>query len=150
MAITSAPDQIRTVRVESELRFRCAPERLFEALTTDTLAWFRYSYGEERTKAVVMEPRVGGTHYEDWGNGAGHLYGHVTAWDPPHRLSTRGRLHPGTILDSAYVFEPDGDYTVLKASKVAVGPITEEEAEGIVFHGDLARFEDALRKVVEE
>ena len=36
------------------------------------------TYGEERVKAVVVEPRVGGAHYEDWGDGAGHLNGHVT------------------------------------------------------------------------
>jgi hypothetical protein len=34
-------------------------------------------------------------------------------------------------------------------SKVAVGPMTEEQASGIRTYGDIGRFEDALRRVVE-
>lgn len=147
---TTTAEQVRFVRIENELRFNCSIERLFEALTTDTLAWFPHTYGEGRTRALVLEPRVGGLHFEDWGDGAGHLYGQVIGWDPPHSFMTRGRLHAGTILDSSYRLEVDGDAVVLKASKVAVGPMTDEQAAGIGYYGDLARFEDALRKVVEQ
>lgn len=146
---TIAADRVRTVRIETELRFHCPPERLFRALTEDTLAWFPTTYGEKRVKAIVLEPRVGGLHYEDWGDGKGHLYGQVTVWDEPWRFSTRGRLMPGTILDSSYVLEQDGEETMLRAAKVAVGPITDEEAASIQFYGDLTRFEAALRRVVE-
>ena len=96
-----------------------------------------------------MEPHVGGAHFEDWGDGLGHLYGQVTVWDPPARLSLRGRVMPGTILDTAYELEPVGDETILRMSKVAIGPMTEEEAAGIERFGNIARFEDALRALVE-
>lgn len=145
----SSAESVRTVRVENELRFRCSAKRLFEALTTNTLEWFPHTYGGERTRAITLEPRVGGLHYEDWGDGRGHLYGHVTAWDPPRRFTTRGRLHAGTILDASYVLEEEGGDTVLKASKVAFGPITDEEAAGIKLYGDLSPVQEALRKVVE-
>ena len=56
---------------------------------------------------------------------------------------------PGVILDSAYAIEPDGAEAVLRVSKVAVGPMTEEEATGVRTFGDLARFEEALRQVIE-
>ena len=148
-AVTVMTDEIRTVRIETELRFRATPERIFRALTQETLAWFPTTYGEERVKAVVVEPRVGGAHYEDWGDGAGHLYGHVTVYDPPFRYSTRGRVFAGTILDTAYEIEPDGDETVLRMSKVAVGPMTDEQAGSIRTNGDIGRFEEALRGVVE-
>ncbi|HWH36966.1 MAG TPA: helix-turn-helix domain-containing protein [Candidatus Limnocylindrales bacterium] len=147
---TPTEEQLRFVRVENELRFRCSAERLFAALTSDTLAWFPHTYGGERTQRIVVEPRVGGLIYEDWGHDAGHLYGQVTVWDPPHRFATRGRLHAGTMLDSAYVLESDGEETVLQATKVAVGPMTDEQAAGIRTYGDLDRFADALRKVVEQ
>ena len=149
MATAPAIDELRTVRVETELGFRCPPERLFDALTKDTRSWFPATYGEDKVLDVVVEPRVGGAHYEDWGDGRGHLYGHVTVWDPPHAFSTRGRLMPGTILDSAYELEAVGDETVLRVSKVAVGPITDEEAASIKRYGDISRFADALRAVVE-
>jgi DNA-binding transcriptional ArsR family regulator len=147
--MTTEVDEVRTVRIETELRFRATPERVFRAMTEETLEWFPTTYGEARTKALVMEPRVGGAHYEDWGDGAGHLYGHVIAWDPPRAWATRGRVMPGTILDTEYALEPDGDDTILRVSKVAVGPMSPEEAAGIRKYGDIANFEAALRGVVE-
>jgi DNA-binding transcriptional ArsR family regulator/uncharacterized protein YndB with AHSA1/START domain len=153
MSVTQLPstdERVRAVRIETELRFRATPERVFGAITGDTRAWFPATYGGDRVRAIVMEPRVGGAHYEDWGDGMGHLYGHVTMFDPPHRLATRGRVMPGTILDTEYTFGRDGDETVLQMSKVAVGPMTDEEAAGIRKFGDISRFEDALRRVIED
>jgi DNA-binding transcriptional ArsR family regulator len=148
-ATDQARDHVRTVRVETELRFRASPERVFRAMTDDTLAWFPHTYGGDRVKSIVLEPRVGGAHYEDWGDGLGHLYAQITEWDPPRRYASRGPLMPGVILDSAYEVEPDGEESVLRVSKVAVGPMTEEEAAGVRTYGDIAMFEAALRKVLE-
>jgi DNA-binding transcriptional ArsR family regulator/uncharacterized protein YndB with AHSA1/START domain len=142
-------DQIRTVRIETELRFRATQDRVFRALTEDTLSWFPHTYGEDRVKAIVMEPRVGGAHYEDWGDGMGHLYGQVTEFDRPRAYATRGRIMPGTILDTRYELEAAGDETIVRMSKVAVGPMTAEEASGVRRFGDIALFEEAIRSVVE-
>lgn len=142
-------EPVRTVRIETQLRFDAPPERVFAALTGDTTVWFPHSYGGELTKRVVVEPRVGGAHYEDWGDGQGHLYGHVTQWQPPHRFSLRGRVMPGSILDTAYEITEEDGQSVLRMSKVATGPMTEEEAAGISRFGDIANFADELRKVVE-
>lgn len=147
-----APDsieQIRTIRIETELRFRATPERVWEAITSRSQEWFPTTYGEDKVKRIVLEPRVGGAHYEDWGNGAGHLYGQVTAYEPPTTLAVRGRLGMGTILDREYEIEQDGAETILRSSRVAVGPFTEQEAAGIRKYGDIANFEDALRRVIE-
>ena len=144
-----ATDQVRTVRIECELRFRATQQRVFDVLTQEVSRWFPHSYGGDRVRAIVMEREVGGRYYEDWGDGAGHLYGHVTAIDAPRRLTLRGRIMPGTILDTSYEIEADGDVCVFRVSKVAVGPMTEEEAASVVTHGDFTRFEDALRAVIE-
>ena len=143
-------DEIRTVRLESELRFNASAERVFRALTEEVRAWFPHTYGGDRVRAVIIEPQVGGRHYEDWGDGLGHLYGHVTFYDPPRRLGLRGRIMPGTILDTAYEIEDADDGGVLlRMSKIAVGPMTEEEAGSVRTYGDIGRFADALRAVVE-
>jgi len=142
-------DVVRVVRLETELRFRATRERVFEALTARVREWFPHSYGDDRTQAIVIEPRVGGLHYEDWGAGAGHLYGSVTAWDPPRAFSTRGRIMPGSILDTTYELERQGDETVLRVSKVAVGPMSDDEAAGVRTFGDVSRFEPALRALIE-
>lgn len=145
----SDTDAFRTVRIESELHFKTTPERLFRALTEETLEWFPHSYGEDRTKAVIIEPKVGGAHYEDWGDGAGYLYGHVTAYDPPHRLGLRGRIMPGTILDTDYELSEENGGALLRMSKVASGPMSEEEAGSVMTFGNIGRFEEALRALVE-
>jgi DNA-binding transcriptional ArsR family regulator/uncharacterized protein YndB with AHSA1/START domain len=149
LPVAVATDQFRTVRIENELRFKASPQRVFEAMTTRT-GWFPATYGESRVKEIVLEPRVGGSFYEDWGDGRGHMYGQITEYDPPYALAYRGRLDMGTILDTEFAIERDGDYTVLKVSKVAVGPIDEAQAAGIHRYGDLMNFEEALRKFVEE
>lgn len=152
-ATTDAPaaetEQVRILRLESELKFRCSDERLFRAMTVDTTEWFPYTYGEDRTQRVVMEQKVGGLVYEDWGGDAGHLYGQITEWDPPRVCGMRTRLHAGTIMDTRFEIEPDGDHAVLRSSRVVVGPLTDEHIAGIRFHGDMDRFEDAIRAVVE-
>lgn len=144
-----ATDEIRTVRIETELRFRASPDRVYEAITQRSLEWFPSTYGEERVQRIVLEPRVGGLHYEDWGDGRGHLYGQVTEFDPPRAWSTRASHRPGVILDTSYELEADGAETILRVSKLATGPMTEEEANGIRRFGDIARFEAGLREVVE-
>jgi len=52
---------------------------------------------------------------------------------------------PGTILDTAYHFEPDGDDVIVRVSKVAVGPMSEEEAASIRQFGDVSQFADAIQ-----
>jgi DNA-binding transcriptional ArsR family regulator len=147
--VTTLTEQVRVVRLACEMRFHTTPERLFAVMTQDTRSWFPHTYGDERVDRIVFEPRVGGAHYEDWGDGAGHLYGQVIAYDPPLRWATRGRVMSGTILDTEYEIEPIGGDAVLKIAKVAVGPMTEEEAASIATYGDVSRFEGAIRAVVE-
>ena len=151
MAVTAPTkaDEFRTVRIETELRFKATPERVYQVVVDRSSEWFPATYGEERVKGIVLEPRIGGAYYEDWGEGRGHLYGTVTRYDPPLQLHFRGRLDLGTILDTEYTLEPVGDETILRVSKVAVGPFTDEEAAGIHKYGDLALFEDSLRRVIE-
>jgi DNA-binding transcriptional ArsR family regulator len=133
-----AAEPARTVRLAYELRIRATAQRTFEVMTRQSLDWFPHTYGGDRVRAVVLEPEVGGRHYEDWGAGRGHLYGQVTLFDPPRAWSTRGRLSPGVILDTQYeLTEEPGPVTVVRIIKVAVGPISDEEAAGIATFGDL-------------
>ena len=151
MAIQELPRTVefRTVRIETELRFRAGPQRVWDVLVERSREWFPATYGEERVKGIVLEPRIGGAYYEDWGDGRGHLYGIISRYDPPFQLAYRGQLDQGTILDTEYELEAAGDETILRVHKVAVGPISEEMAAGIHKYGDLARNEEALRRAIE-
>jgi len=147
----SVNESVRILRLENEMRFAAPPLRVFAALTdpVEILKWFPYTYGQDRVKRVVFEPRVGGAQYEDWGDGAGYYYGIVTEWDPPRTYSVRSKLHPGTIMDTQATIERVDGGSVLRSSRVIVGPITDEQERGIRTHGDMSRFEDAIRAVVE-
>ena len=152
VSVATAPanlEQTRTIRLENELRFRATAEKVWEAITERSMEWFPHTYGQEKVKRLVWEPRVGGLHYEDWGDGAGHVYGQVVEYERPRHMAVRGRLDMGTILDTEYNIEQDGDEVVLRVSKVAVGPFTEEQTAGIQRYGDVTNFEEALRRVIE-
>jgi DNA-binding transcriptional ArsR family regulator len=144
-AMSVATESVRTVRLAYELRIRASAQRTFEVMTAQSLDWFPHTYGGERVRAVVVEPRVGGRHYEDWGDELGHLYGNVTLFDPPKAWATRGRLWAGVVLDTEYeLTEEPGPVTVVRINKVAVGPISEEEAAGIATYGDLRNYAPAI------
>lgn len=149
---TATPELARTVRLEFELTIAAPVQRVFEVMTARSLEWSPYTYGEERTKAVILEPFVGGRHYEDWGDGAGHLYGWVTGWDSPRFWSTRGRVSAGTIMDTEYSITDAGDGAgvVVHVSKVVVGPLTDEEADGIRMFGDIRPRASEIERLARE
>jgi DNA-binding transcriptional ArsR family regulator/uncharacterized protein YndB with AHSA1/START domain len=146
-AMTAATDQIRTVQLAFELRISAPEGRVFEVMTQRSQDWFPHSYGGDRVRAIVLEPRVGGQHYEDWGDGRGHLYGQVTAYDPPLGWATRGRLMPGVTLDTEYRLTGQDGTTTVRVTKVAVGPMSGEDAAGIARFGDISGYATAIERL---
>jgi hypothetical protein len=142
-------DPVRHIAFTNELRFAKPREHVFEAFL-DTQKWFQVSYGEERLKSVVNDRRVGGLIYEDWGHGTGKLYGTIGWWDPPAGFSqTSHQLGGGITLNHRYDFVEDGDGTVLRHECSAFGPISDEMAEGIEWHGSLETFDEQLHSWIE-
>ena len=141
---------VKAVKIESEFSVHAPREKVFAAFCQEQHNWYPHTYGGDRVKAIVLEPRVGGQTFEDWGNGAGHLYGTVSHYDPPTAISIRSRLADGIILEHHTQFVADGDSTVVKDRMVAFGEITSDMEQGIRFHGDLAKYEDHLRSWVEK
>ena len=146
-SMPGAIEPIRTVRLAFELRIEASAQRTFEVMTQQVHLWFPHSFGGDRLRRVVVEPRVGGQHYVDWGDGRGQLYGEVTVYDPPVRWATRGRLMAGTIMDTDYRLTEEPGAVVVRVTKVAVGPMTEEEAAGVGEYGDLTRYAPAIEKL---
>lgn len=142
-------DEARKIELEAEIKIDASPERVWKAIIDEQLDWYPHTYGGERTKAIVVEPRVGGISYEDWGDGAGHYYSTVIHWDPPKAFGSRGILTGAITLEQWMSLEADGDQTVLKASTITFGPISEEMAEQIRFHGDLSKYSEQLKGWVE-
>lgn len=141
--------QPRSISIRNEIRLRAPAERVWRAFTSEQHEWFPYSYGGDRLQRIVFEERVGGLVYEDWGEGFGHLYGHVAHYDPPKALCLRSYLSPAIDLEQWAMLEPDGDETVLTQTMTAFGDISDEMAAAIESHGNLKHTEDKLRAWVE-
>jgi hypothetical protein len=105
------------------------------------------AFGYTRSTAEPESTAVGGQHYEDWGDGSGHLYGQVTVYAPPTQWATRGRVYPGTVLDTSYELTEETGGVRVRVTKLAVGPMTEEEAAGIAEFGDFSGFAAAIEKL---
>ena len=81
-------------------------DEAFELFTAGIASWWpmdRYSVSQERTRNVVIEPRVGGGVYEERDDGATFPWGRVLAWEPPGRLVLS--WHPGREPDVAQEVE---------------------------------------------
>ena len=131
--------------IEESIELDAGAERVMRALTTEVTAWATTTYGGDRVRAIVFDGHVGGRMREDWGDGAGWDWGVITAWDPPSRLSLRRQLYPGVTLDTEYRLEETDGRTVLHSTKVAVGPMSGEQAEVFQEHGRLERVAEPLR-----
>lgn len=92
------------------------PERAFHLFTEGMATWWplrSHSVGEERAETVVLEPGIGGRIVERTLDGDEHVWGTVTAWEPPGRVAFT--WHPGrtpeTAQDVEVRFEPSGTGT---------------------------------------
>jgi len=56
---------------------------------------------------------------------------------------------PGTIHDSGYKFEADGEESILRMTNAVTGPMSDDEAASIRTYGDLTLFADTIRAHVE-
>jgi len=54
-----------------------------------------YSLGEDRVVDVTFTQRLGGPVFETRDDGSRATWGHVTAWDPPHRLAMSWEVFVG-------------------------------------------------------
>jgi uncharacterized protein YndB with AHSA1/START domain len=96
-------------------------ERAFEVFTAEIATWWplrTHAVDTERSEAVVLEGQVGGRLYERTPEGDEHVWGTVTAWDPPHRIVYS--WHPGRGEETAqeveitFTAEDDGTRVALR------------------------------------
>jgi uncharacterized protein YndB with AHSA1/START domain len=92
-----------TIRsVEKRLQVRLAPADAFDLFTRQLARWWplaQFSCGGAESVDVQFEERVGGTVVERTRSGERHIWGTVTAWEPPHRFAMT--WHPGCAAAEA-------------------------------------------------
>jgi len=84
----------------------CEPERAFEVFTARMSRWWpllKYSVGQAQARTCGIEPRVGGSVWEERDDGERSAWGTITVWEPPGRLAFT--WHPGRDPETAQEVE---------------------------------------------
>lgn len=90
---TTQPAGSMEVRIHLTLHGR--QQRVWHALVNEAGKWWPTSfYTSDRTKAFVLEPRLGGRMFEDFGKGEGLVWFTVNGIDSPNYLSLVGYIAP--------------------------------------------------------
>jgi hypothetical protein len=88
--------------VTKRLLLPLPPAAAFELFTAGMSRWWPFrghSCTDDPHATLHIEPRLGGEVIERSSDGARHLWGTVTQWDPPHAFAMR--WHPAQPLEHA-------------------------------------------------
>ena len=126
------PIGVRTFLVEVLIE---APiERVWRAMVVDTNEWWHREFfiGPD-PKALLIEPRLGGRMYEDWGDGEGMIWGHVNMVRSPELLQIVGDCSKDFGGPSRHIMtwnlEQDGGTTRLRLEHSIHGHVTAQVEE---------------------
>ena len=116
----------RVVKIETEIRVEASPEQVFDALTQGLDAWWPFRFRASGT--MVVECRVGGRVYEDWGNDTGAHHGVIVWWEPPFKYSCSGpgAMTPAFQSNDVATVVPDGTGCIYRKSLTLWGAVPEE------------------------
>lgn len=121
-----------TFQIEQEVTIEASIDRVFKGLTEDINDWWEFRLGGKDSKQLILEPKMNGLFYEDFGNGQGAVWGTVIYYKEPEEIKLIGLLGMKGAVNSHYSYklEEIGSATVLRLSHDAVGllePQWEEE-----------------------
>jgi DNA-binding transcriptional ArsR family regulator/uncharacterized protein YndB with AHSA1/START domain len=129
----SVKTEFAVAEVVSEVKVAAPPKRVWEAITGGIGDWWPAGfYSSERPSRMVLEARLGGRVYEDWGTGdaSGLLWYTVIGIEPGRELRLSGELSPDwggpARLSTRWTLTPEGDGTVVRLQEVLSGRIAPE------------------------
>jgi len=126
---TAAESTFQSFDIQHEVLIEASPARVWDALTTETVEWWPAKfYTGEKPKAFVLEAKVGGRLYEDWGGGAGALFATVTGVYPGKMLQWAGDMPadfggPARSITTFTLELSDGGNTVLRFRDTPFGKL---------------------------
>lgn len=131
---TNTKQELRAIKYAFEVEINAPLEKVWHLLTVDSSSWFPNTFhSSPRTKGYFTEHKVGGSFYEDYGDGNGKLMGTVIALDAPNYIQIQGTITPewggpGTNVFSM-TLEPTATGCKFKFDDAAFGCISEEIAQ---------------------
>lgn len=143
----------RVAQVELEVNLAATPEKVWKALVNDTTRWWprEFCVGNQ-TRDFIIEPKLGGRMYEDWGDGAGLMWAQVIGIDPPRSIDLIGHLTAGfggpATTQFRIAIAAKGKGAVLTVSDTLFGNLSDDKCDQ-TREGWEILFDQALRKYVE-
>lgn len=119
-------------QIELEIPIKAKPTRVWQALVEETTRWWHKDfYTNTAAKGFVIEPRLGGSVFEDWGDGSGQIWYSVIGIDPPNLLMLQGLLSPAFGGPATTLLQLDlkgtGKTTILRLSDTIFGRVGDEK-----------------------
>ena len=130
MMAVSTEQEIRTFEIVKEETIAASIETVFETLLEQLGPFNETSDGT--SLAMKIEAWPGGRWYRDFGNNAGHFWGHVQAIKPPALLEICGPLFMSypAMSNLQYRLAEENGVTRLKLVHRAMGLISQEHIDG--------------------
>jgi len=132
--------QSTTIKILLEIPIKSKVNEVWNCLLNDVNLWWRKDfYTSEKTKQFIIEPKVGGRMYEDYGNDEGLLWAEVIVLDAPRIIEFKGHLSPqfgGPAMSflKLSLAEKDGD-TILTLSDTLFGDVDENTRNELTSRG---------------
>ena len=122
---------LTTISIHLEIPIKAKIEHVWKSLVDETGLWWRKDfYTSPKTKNFIIEAKVGGRMYEDYGNNEGLLWANVLILDSPNVLELKGHLTPefgGPAMSFLRLTlnESDG-ITILTIAETMFGAVSEK------------------------
>ena len=145
--------QVQTINITMEIPIKAEINKVWACMNKEINLWWRKDfYTSPKTKEFILENKVGGRLYEDYGNGEGLLWATVIVLDSPYNIEFKGHLSPqfGGPAISFLKFalsENDGG-TLLTLSDTVLGQVSEKTKKSLITGWKLL-YEDGFKKYVE-
>ncbi len=145
--------QATTINILLEIPIKAPINIVWDALIKDVGIWWRKDfYTSPKTKAFIVEPKVGGRMYEDYGNDEGLLWANVIILDSPNTIEFKGHLSPafgGPAMSFLKLsLKEDGKGTVLTLSDSVFGEVSENTKKELTSGWKLL-YEESFKAYVE-
>jgi uncharacterized protein YndB with AHSA1/START domain len=143
-------EDARVARTEVEVAIAAPRAKVWRSLVADTAKWWPADFvTSPRTARMVIEPKVGGMMFEDFGGGAGLAWFQVVGVDPERSLRLAGWLFvdyggPCTSLVHITLEDAKDGGTTFRLSDALLGRIPDEQIPKLSV-GWRAIFEGALK-----
>ncbi|MBI3547800.1 MAG: SRPBCC domain-containing protein [Elusimicrobia bacterium] len=154
---TKSLEETGAVRVELAIEIAADKKRVWKALVEESGKWWLRDFlvGGDKTKNFVIETKLGGKAYEDWGDGQGLIWFTITGIHAPNELYMVGHMFPGVCGDLGPAtgllklsLEEKGKGTILRVQDSLMGRMGDETGAH-VSEGWKQLFGQGLKKYVE-